>query len=224
MEYVAIKDADGVDTGRIRNSDDALHRAAGKYFHEADHVQFRMLPAVIAQIIEYEVWKTRDRRFESFADYALDTTSNGLGVHNDQHLWQLKCAMDIHDKHVKQWAQVLAKVETMVKAYVVADGKRVRDFNGNSLEKLAKEVAPGPKCRITYLPSRQTAAHDGHLIRLQRNHPELFQKVIDGEITMAEARKAAGLKVGKATPLEVIVRLLPKLSSAERQQLKAMLD
>lgn len=94
-----------------RPSDDELHRAACKALDEGGHAIFRMLPSLIEQIIDHKVWKTRPKGFKSFGEYALDQTSDGLGVGNNQVLWMLRCALDVHGKHVGEWASVLEHVE-----------------------------------------------------------------------------------------------------------------
>src|SRR5262245_6913683 len=94
--------------------------------------------------------------------------------------------MDVHGDHIKEWADVLAKVETMVKLIPVAERGSSRSLSGNSLETLAKECAAQHTSRITFLPSRSTNL-DGNLVRLRKNKPELFKRVVAGELSMAEA-------------------------------------
>ena len=55
------------------------------------------------------------------------------------------------------------------------------EFNGNSLEELAKRVSVDT--HISYLPSRQTTAGgtDGNLVRLHRRDPKVFKKVVTGK-------------------------------------------
>src|SRR5262249_3851207 len=110
---VAVKNARGADTARL--TDDDLHRAARRGIHDGNHVVFRILPATIAQIIEHKVWRSRSRKFKDFGEYALDQTSDGLGIENNQQLWLLRCGMDVYGAHVKEWAEVLAKVDEVVK-------------------------------------------------------------------------------------------------------------
>jgi len=112
--------------------------------------------------------------------------------------WILRCSMDVHGSHMKEWAEILAKVEQMVKQIPISERGSIASFNGNSLEGLAKNCAGLHNEKITYLPSRQRG-DDGHLIRLRKNKPEVFRKVITGEMTMVEARRAAGMAVAKNT-------------------------
>jgi len=57
------------------------------------------------------------------------------------------------------------------------------------------------------------------LKRLKRDHPELAEKVIAGDLSANAAAIEAGFR-HKPTPYQQIVRLLPKLTADERQQLK----
>lgn len=205
------------DGGALRMSDADLHRAVSKAIWEGNHIVFESLPGLIAQIIEHETWKTFGHK--SFADYALDATTNGLGINTNQRLWMLRCAMDVHDKHVGEWADVLLKVDELVRVQAKAEGKAIRssEFNGNSLEELAKRVPHGTQEKITYLPSRHQH-HDGHLVRLSRNDPKTFRKVLNGELSVLEARRAAGMKVGHHTNLGRGKSAFSKMTPEERDE------
>jgi hypothetical protein len=212
--YVATQNSLGAAT--VRQSDDDLHRAARRGLHEANHVVFGLLPATIAQIIKHRAWKTRGRQFKTFGEYAIDQTSDGLGITNNQQLWLLRCSMDIRGDHIKEWSDVLEEVEKTVKAYAVDQGKRLRDFNGNNLEVLAKDGAD-ISARITYLPSRQESTGlDRNLIRLRRNEPEVFKRVVSGELSLIEARRQAGMKV--QTTLIRAKSLVRNMTPKERRE------
>ncbi len=211
---VPTKNATGAAT--VRLSDDDLHRAARKGFHEANHVVFGLLPATIAQIIKHRSWKTRGRQFMTFGEYALDQTSDGLGITNNQQLWLLRCSLDVHAEHIKEWADVLEEVEKTVKAYAIEEGKRARDFSGNSLEVLVRDGGD-ISTRLTYLPSRQVGTGlDGNLIRLRRKKPEMFKRVISGELSMIEARRQVGMKV--QTDLVRAKSLVRNMTPKERRE------
>jgi hypothetical protein len=189
---VATKNTKGAET--VRLSDDDLHRAARKGLHEGNHVVFRLLPATINQIIEHKVWKSRTRKFKNFGEYALDQTSDGLGIENNQLLWLLRCSLDVHGGHVKEWADVLEEVERAVKVQARAEGKKIRDFNGNSLETLGKMLTEqSTQGKITYLPSMNKNV-DGQLMRLRKGSPESYRKVISGELSVREAIREAGMQ------------------------------
>lgn len=206
-----------LENGRVRVSDDHLHRAACKGLFNADHEVFGALPGVIRQIIEHKTWRTFGHK--DFASYALDATTNGLGVNSNQRLWILRCSMDVHGEHIKEWADVLAKVEILVKAIAKEEGKTVRSFTGNSLEMLAKSGVD-TSTRITYMPSREVGSNalDGNLIRLRKNKPEIFKQVTSGELTIREARRAAGLVEAKQTNIGRAESAIRNMTKAERKQ------
>jgi hypothetical protein len=207
--------------GQVRLGNDEIKRRISKAIYEADLVVFQSLPQLVSQAIEYEVWK--DFAHSSFAEFALDATSKGLGVNSNQRLWLLRCAMDVHAAHVKEWAEVLVKVETMVKATIEAEGGTVRALDGNSLETLAKGVGHVPHAdqKITYLPSRSSAT-DRALVSLHKNHPETYQRVIAGELSprkgMLAARHADGERVTHDNHMGRAKSAFRNLSQAERDE------
>jgi hypothetical protein len=198
--YVVTRNAKGATT--VRSSDDELHRAARKGLHSADHEVFGLLPATVAQIIKHGAWKTRGKKFETFGEYVLDQTSDGLGVSNNQQLWLLKCAMDVKGKHIGEWADVLIEVEKAVRVYAKENGRLLQTFAGNDLETLARATDPDV-CAITYLPSRQSASpsnpngggggSDMSLVLLRRRHPDIAKRIARGEISLGQAKKLVGI-------------------------------
>jgi hypothetical protein len=193
IAYVAATNNSGAKT--VRPSDDDLHRAACKAIHGGEQAIFGMLPSVLAQIIKHKVWKTRQKPFKDFGEYALDQTSDGLGISNNQRLWMLRCALDVHGDHVGEWAATIQRVEKMVHVQIKAEGGKIRSVNGNSLEALAKTCCHGnTDTKITYLPSRAQRSDDGHLIRLQRIDAALYKRVVAGKVLLREAVKTAGLR------------------------------
>jgi hypothetical protein len=210
--------------GQVRLSDDELKRRISKAIYEGDIVVFQHLPGLVHQAIEYGTWKSFDH--DSFAEFALDATSKGLGVNTNQRLWLLRCAMDVHGRHVEQWAEVLEKVETMVQQTAVEEGLSTGSrgpFNGNSLRELSTSghnVMPEEK--ITYLPSRANNSTDAALVRLRKNHPDTYQRVINGEITarqgMLAARHAEGERVTHDNHMGRAKSAFRNLSQVERDE------
>lgn len=200
--------------GRVRLSDDELHKRACKAIWEGNHVVFESLPTLVAQIIDNKVWRTYQHK--DFASYALDATSNGLGINSNQRLWILRCSMDVHGGHMKDWAEVLAKVETMVRVQIAENGEKLQSFDGNSLEELSKSRTTLSDQRITYLPSKQKAL-DGYLVRMRRDKPDVFKRVVSGELSMADARRAARMRVG---PLDLTraKSLVRNMTTKERRE------
>lgn len=58
------------------------------------------------------------------------------------------------------------------------------------------------------------------LSRLQKQHPELYQSVCDGQMSANAAAIKAGFRK-KLSPLEQVLRLLPKLSDEDRAEVIA---
>jgi hypothetical protein len=182
--FVPAKTAEGAET--VRLGDDDLHRGARKGLHQGGHVVFGVLPRIIDRVIEHKVWKTRTKKFKNFGEYVLDQTSEGLGIENNQLLWLLRCSLDVHGRHIKEWAEVLEEVEKAVRVWAKEEGKKIRGFNGNSLEQLSKAcVQVSTDKKITYLPSRAGQKNiDSRLVRLGRSDPESYRKVLSGKMKM----------------------------------------
>ena len=181
--------------GRVRRSDSDLHRAAHKAIWEANHIVFESLTGLIAQIIESKTWRTFGH--DNFASYALDATTNGLGVNTNQRLWILRCSMDVYGEHIAEWAEVLRQVEEMVRIQVAKSGAKLMGPRARSLEMLAKGVSgDNISEKITYLPSRQTS-HDGHLMRLRKADVGAFRQVVAGKANLADVlreRRSKGVR------------------------------
>jgi len=178
----------------VRMSDDDLHRAVRQMFWDGHHIVFERLPTVLDRIIKHEIWRSRTRNFKSFGEYALDQTSEGLGIKNNYMLWLLRCSLDVHGRHVKEWAEVLEQVEQMVRVTAKEEGTKVRELDGNSLESLGKEWAHGhTNEKITYLPSRNSKL-DGNLMRLRKNAPEVYERVTSGDMSIREGLREAGMQ------------------------------
>jgi hypothetical protein len=217
---VATKNIAGADT--VRYSDDELHRAARKSLHEGNHLIFRLLPATINQIIENKVWRSRARPFKSFGEYVLDQTSDGLGIENNQLLWLLRCSLDIYAAHVKEWASVLEEVERTVKVQAITEGKKLREFDGNSLETLGKFATDQSQSKITYLPSGNKNL-DGNLIRLKASAKETYRKVLAGQISLREGVREAGLHRQDSDvnrdPVDRAIMYVKRMSKADIKRL-----
>jgi hypothetical protein len=197
--------------GTVRPSDDELHRSARKYLLETGDVLFGILPSVIGQIIEHKVWKSRGAGFKNFGEYALSQTSNGLNINNNQKLWMLRCALDVTGKHVKEWAEVLEEVEKTVKTQTIAGGGRLRDMHSNSLKQLAKIPPHTGEQKISYLPSENTA--DGNLLRLRKNHPDLYRRVTAGQIKLRNAIDEAG--IARRDPVAAAIAHLKRMDKKD---------
>jgi hypothetical protein len=108
----------------------------------------------------------------------------------------LKCALDTDGKHIREWASVLEQVDKCVKVQAKAEGKKLRDFHGRSLQTLAKNPPlSGDGNKITYLPSEGGDNHDSRLLRLRR-HGKLYGRVLSGKLSVLDAIREAGMKRG----------------------------
>jgi hypothetical protein len=197
----------------VRSSDDELHKAARKYLLETGYTLFGNLPAVMRQIIEHEVWKSRPAGFKTFADYALAQTSDGLNINNNQRLWMLRCALDVTGSHVKEWTEVLAQVDEMVRLYAATEGSKISEFKGKQLATLSKNGEDTLSNKITYLPSGGGGTNpDRMLLRLRNTRPDLYRRVVVGKLKLTDAARQAGVSnydaVAKAT--SIVKRMTPK--------------
>lgn len=176
----------------VRLSDEDLHRAACKAIWESGRIVFESLPNLVGLIIKHKTWKSHGHK--SFADYALDTTSKGLGINSNQRLWILRCSLDVEGKHITEWADVLAKVEEMVRVQAASENTPLKIYKGNSLKTLGKiDADQYPEAKITYLPSMNRNT-DGQLLRLLGSSKGTLRKVAKGGLSFAEARKEAGIR------------------------------
>ena len=201
-------------------SDTALHRAARMAVSNAEKAVFTNLAGLLGKVIERQLW--RRYRYEDFASYLL-AGGTGLNVNTNARLWMVKCALDVSGRHIKHWAEVLLKVEEHVRIDARKQGIPVSSLRGNSLRTLATRHDFGDS-GICYLPTGQSGAGagDGNLVRLRKSRPELFERVVAGEITLPAARREAGF-IRKRSALEQIKKWLPKLTDAERDELRELL-
>lgn len=205
--------------GNKKLSPEGLHRAAAKALHDSHFVVFDRLPNLVAKIISEKTWRSFGHK--SFADYALDATSDGLGINTNTRLWILRCAMDVHGEHVGEWTDVLSKVETMVQQWAKAEGRRLGSFQNNSLEKLAKDRVL--QHTITYLPSRSSGTEvDRQLSKIGRRDKSLVKKLASGTLTLSQALKKVSVSRPNSRLKQAQYRFA-MLSPAERRQFLAWL-
>jgi hypothetical protein len=211
---VQVRNALGALT--VRPSDDDLHRAARRAMQAGGHEIFGMLPGILDQIIEYETWKSK---FGSFGKYALDPTSDGLGITNNHRLWMLKCALDVYGRHINEWASVLQEVEKCVKVQARKEGKKLRGFDGNSLETLAKNTTD--QSQITYLPSYNKNA-DGQLVRRKRTVHKAVRETSPGRGNEETKLNCAALKFLRLTCPDCLAFHVPNGGLRSKQTARLM--
>lgn len=98
--------------------------------------------------------------------------------------------MDWKGKHIKEWIDVLEKVDATIKLIPRSVLGSRQTFEGNTLETLAKNPHDCTD-RITYLPSRNT--HDRALIAIKHRSQSALKKLGSGKITLQEARRESGV-------------------------------
>ena len=196
-----------------------LHRATAKALNDSHFIVFDRLPNLIEKVIANKTWRAFGHK--SFADYALDSTSDGLGVNTNTRLWILRCAMDVHGEHIGEWADVLSKVEAMVQQWAKVEGRSISSFQSNSLEKLAKDRTL--QHTITYMPSRSSGSGvDRQLSKIGQHDKSLIKKVADGTLTVTQALKKIGV-IRPNSHFKQAQYRFAMLSAAERRQFLAWL-
>lgn len=209
--------------GKVQLSSRDLHEMLCSAIDKSDLNLFGNMPQLIAMAIERKIW--RDFEHKDFASYVLDTTHRGLNICNNQRLFIIQQALDLKGgTHLKEWADIIERVERMVKAIPITERGSVTSLDGNSLERLAKNWVMSPSDKITYLPSRAGGHYDRSLIRLRKNNPDIFKKVVAGDLTMVEARKAVGIKTGNESNVSRAQSAFRKMTKKERQEFLAWLN
>lgn len=212
MELSDISNTIAKDPGG--SSEDALHAQAKQYISDANQLIFQNLPAVIAQIIDQEVWKKRNSAHKNFGEYALNKSSDGLGITNNEMLWLLRSALNTHSHHATHWGDVLGEVDTSVRMYAKEKKIPIRELNGN----LAEQTPPNSELfqeeMITYLPSRSNSM-DGQLLKLKKNDPEAYDEVVQGKMKLKEAWPQNPRK--KLQPIESVKNKFSSLSKSDRE-------
>jgi hypothetical protein len=207
----------------LTHDTDGLHRRVRDIIRGVHGTLFGDLPGLVDQLVRHQVW--RGFGFKNFASYALaEVVDNGLGIISDQHLWLLRCSLDVrkHGKHVREWKDLLKAVDKKVRLIAEQEKRDIKSFDGNSLETLAKKRGGLPA--LSYMPSRAGgASDDAALLRLARRHPAAFEKVAAGQLSIREAvaavkrpRQPAKQPAAPASALDRIKAAYRALSAADR--------
>lgn len=198
-------------------SDEELHAQAKNYIAEFNQLIFQNLPTVISQILEQEVWKRRETPYTNFGEYALDKTSDGLGITNNEMLWLLRSVMNINSQHVSHWGDVLSTVDNCVRIYAKENKISVKDLNND----LKEQDDLHQKNTITYLPSRSRSV-DGQLLKLKKKDPDAYENVIQGKLNIKDAVVKAPRK--KTQPIEAVKNKFFNLSKSDRHAFMEWLE
>ncbi|HHF7375762.1 hypothetical protein [Legionella bozemanae] len=195
-------------------SDEELHVQANQYISEFNQLIFQNLPSVISQIIEREVWKKRNNPYKNFGEYALDKSSDGLGITNNEMLWLLRSAMDINTQHVAHWGDVLSMVDNCVRVYAKENKISIKNLNNDLREQDNTNPNLYQENTITYLPSRSRSV-DGQLLKLKKKDPLAYENVIQGKININDAWVKVPRK--QQQPIETIKNKFFNLSKSDRE-------
>ncbi|KTD53741.1 hypothetical protein Lsan_4151 [Legionella santicrucis] len=202
-------------------SDEELHAQANQYIYEFKQLILQNLPSVISQIIEREVWKKRNNPYKNFGEYALDKSSDGLGITNNEMLWLLRSAMDINTQHIAHWGDVLSMVDNCARVYAKENKISIKDLNNDLREQDNTDPNLYQENNITYLPSRSRSV-DGQLLKLKKKDPLAYENVIQGKINIKDAWVKVPRK--QQQPIEAVKNKFFNLSKSERKSFLEWLE
>ncbi|KTD74982.1 hypothetical protein [Legionella waltersii] len=197
---------------------DDLHNQMNQSLMEAQHLVFEILPELIKQIIEQKLWQ--EKNHINFGEYALDASSNGLNVNNNNKLWLLKRIMDIYGQHAVEWSDVLTLVDGAARNYAKKNKIQMKALH-RSLDYTDKAQTASTDDAITYLPSR-TKSEDGQLLKLRHTDQEAYHKVTNGEMSLKEAFPKKPRKY--IEPIEWVKTKFNSLSSSDRESFIAWIE
>lgn len=159
---------------------------------------FAVIPAALKKIILEKQWRDRlDKNGKPFTSFEAFVTHR---------LWQ---GLESSIADLRVYCRKQPEIERLVMAEVeplsTPGGRRERNVFGISFNKQYGTSA-------TYL-----------FKRLKRDHPHLFQQVLDGKLSAKVAAVEAGI-LAKPSPFKQMLKLLPKLTSTEWEQVRAQGD
>ena len=195
-------------------SDEELHAQANQYIGEFNQLISQSLPSVISQIITREVWSKRAKAYENFGEYALDRSSDGLGITNNEMLWFLRSAMNVNTQHVAHWGEVLTRVDRSVRTYAKENKISIKDLNNDLREQDNVNSDLYQENTITYLPSHSRSV-DRQLLKLMKKDPDAYENVVQGKMNINETYVKAPRK--QYQPIETIKNKFSSLSKSDRE-------
>ncbi|WP_115707432.1 hypothetical protein [Legionella sainthelensi] len=202
-------------------SDEELHVQANQYINEFKQLIFHSLPSIISQIIKREVWKRRNNPYKNFGEYALDKSSDGLGITNNEMLWLLRSAMDINSRHVAHWGDVLSMVENSTRVYAKENKISIKDLTNDLREQDYTDPNLNQENNITYLPSHSRSI-DGQLLKLKKKDPLAYENVIQGKMNIKDAWVKTPRK--QQQPIETVKNKFFNLSKSDRKSFLEWLE
>lgn len=202
-------------------SDEELHTQANQYIDEFNQLITQSLPSILSEIIAREVWIKRAKPYENFGEYALDKSSDGLGISNNDMLWLLRSAMNVNKQHVAHWGEVLSRVDNSVRTYARENKISIKDLNHDLRELDTTNPELSQENTITYLPSHSRSA-DGQLLKLMKNDPEVYENVVQGKMNINETYVKIPRK--KYPPIDTIKNKFFNLSPSDREAFLEWID
>ncbi|WP_454786013.1 hypothetical protein [Legionella sp. WA2024007413] len=203
-----------------KSSEEDVHTQANKCILEAQELVFQKLPKIIEQIIDQKVWE--EKNYKNFGEYALKHSSSGLSITNNQRLWLLKCAMDIHGKHALEWGDVLNEVDGSVRTYAKKNKIPIKELDKNLFALDSKTTNPEVEQTITYLPSR-SKSDDGQLLKLRNYDKETYNKVVHGKVALKDVLLSPTPRK-QLPPIESVKNKFKSLSEADREAFLAWVE
>lgn len=170
----------------------------------------QLLPAKIEAFIEAETWKGHmnpdtGQPFSSFYECAVTRIPHGLGF-------------DGKDRR-HTYAQIVS--------YCDLQRSDVAMMMRQQQPALARPGRPKGRGKVDNInfPKTPGGTDPAYLVsRLKRDAPEIAERLADGEFRSVRAAAIEAGIVKVPTAFERVQKLLPKLTDAERQQLKEMLN
>lgn len=212
-----------MDNSELLNlSAEEIHNQANKYIAESNQLLFKTLPTIIAQIIEHNVWNKRNNPYKNFGEYALNQSSDGLGIMNNEMLWLLKSAMNVKVEHASEWGDVLGEVESSVRTYAKEKKIPIKELGGYLAEQENNNLELDLENTITYLPSR-SRSEDGQLLKLKNKDPQAYENVVKGKMKLQEALPKTPRKPVQP-PIESVKNKFNSLSKSDREAFMAWLE
>jgi hypothetical protein len=157
------------------------------------------VPLLIKEVIDTGAWQKRlvgklPVEHKTFRDFIVTAPAQGMGWSTPEDIKQVEALLRYSPDVLQQWVDALK-------------GKHGGDRKS--------EEAPIKNDNIRLEGYGTSLGYT--LDRLKREHSDLYAKVVAGDMTANAAAISAGFRK-KPTPFETILKLLPKLSDNEWQQ------
>jgi hypothetical protein len=158
------------------------------------HGSLENFPGLLRKVIEERVWEGR--------------------LHNGR-LYKLKSLRELVTmKPLEGWGQSPEKIEAVIKDHPDVLGLWREEMKEKTHDR-GNQYTGGKVDNVNPATKGNSKAYT--VSRLKRESPELFEKVVAGELSANAAAIKAGWRKVK-TPVEVIMSLIPKLTAEQKSQ------